>query len=73
MNETKMTFHECYGTMPKSTLRLIKRAGVSPSDWDDMLARWGMDWFDEDKPFPAIENHIESHMVNGLYRYPMYG
>lgn len=68
-----MTYSEYYGPIATSTLRLIKRANVSPSDWDAMLDRWGMDWHDEDKPFRGIENHIESHMVNGLYRYPMYG
>lgn len=73
MNETKMTFHESYGRMPKSTLALIKRSNVSPADWDDMLARWGFAWGDENLPFDAIENHITVHIVNGIYRYPMYG
>lgn len=68
-----MTFHEVYGTMPESTLRLFKRANVTSSDWDDMLMRWGFSWGDENLPWDAIENHVTVHMVNGLYRYPMYG
>jgi hypothetical protein len=68
-----MTFDENYGTMPSNLLALIKRANVSPADWDSMLTRWGIDWFDEHKPFNLIYLHIESHMVNGTYRYPMYG
>lgn len=67
-----MTFHESYGTMPTSTLRLIRRANVSPADWDGMLARWGYDW-DDDLPWSDVEYHIESHIVNGSYRWPMYG
>jgi hypothetical protein len=68
-----MTFHESYGTMPTSTLSLFKRAGVSPADWDSMLVRWGFQWGDESLPWDAIEDHVTVHMVNGLYRYPMYG
>lgn len=68
-----MTFHEVFGTMPTSTLSLIKRANVSSADWDCMLARWGYDWNDETMPFDLIERHIETHMVRGNYSYPMYG
>lgn len=68
-----MTFDESYGTMPQSTLNLFKRANVSVSDWDDMLMRWGFTWGDPDLPWNLINLHVESHMVNGLYRYPMYG
>lgn len=73
MTDTAMTFDENYGTMPKSTFALLKRAHVSPGDWDMMLMRWGMDWFDENKPWDDIERHVTVHMVNGYYRYPMYG
>jgi len=68
-----MIFHESYGTMPESTLRLIKRSGVSQSDWDMMLHRWGYSWDSLDIPFAEVENHIRTHLVSGLYRYPMYG
>lgn len=68
-----MVFDESYGTVPESTLSLFKSAGVSPADWDYMLVRWGYQWGDETLPFEDIERHISSHMVNGLYRYPMYG
>lgn len=68
-----MTYNENYGELPDSTLRLIKKANVSPADWDMMLARWGYSWGDTSLPFAAIENHITVHMVNGSYRYPMYG
>lgn len=67
-----LTFHESYGTMPESTLRLIKAANVSPADWDMMLARWGYNWND-DLPWELVEQHIESHRVRGMYQYPMYG
>lgn len=68
-----MTFDESYGTMPQSTLDLFRTANVSVSDWDSMLARWGFTWGDENLPWADIENHVTVHMVNGLYRYPMYG
>lgn len=68
-----MEFNEYYGTLPKSTLRLFKKANVSPADWDSMLMRWGYNWGDENLPFADIERHVTTHMVNGSYRYPMYG
>jgi len=69
----ELTFHESYGTMPESTLALFKRANVSPADWDSMLMRWGFSWGDETLPWADIERHVTVHMVNSLYRYPMYG
>lgn len=66
-------FHESYGTMPTTTLNLIKRSNVSPADWDMMLYRWGMEWNNPDLPWDAIEQHIITHTVKGSYRWPMYG
>lgn len=68
-----MTFHEVYGELPQSTLNLFKSANVTSSDWDAMLLRWGYKWGDPDIPWSAVEQHVTVHMVNGLYRYPMYG
>lgn len=68
-----MIFHESYGTMPKSTLAVIRRCNVSPADWDGMLNRWGYEWGSHVLPFEQIEDHILVHTVNGSYRYPMYG
>lgn len=68
-----MEFHESYGLMPSSTLKVIKSNNVSPADWDGMLDRWGIDWFDEDKPWDGIEHHITTHSESGSYRWPMYG
>lgn len=68
----KETFHESYGLIPVSTLRVIRNCNVSPADWEGMLMRWGFHWGQAGLPFPAIENHIITHAVNGSYRYPMY-
>lgn len=69
----KMTFHECYGTLPVRTLKLIKKFNVSPADLDFMLdqfmfkdeTRWDgssvpADWHD-------IDVHIVSNSETGMY------
>jgi hypothetical protein len=68
-----MMFDESYGMVPDYLLQLFKRANVSVADWDMMLARWGFSWGDTKLPFEDIANHITVHMVNGSYRWPMYG
>lgn len=60
-----MTFHESYGSLPKSTLRLIKRHNVSPADFDFMLDMFsgtveeGWEWVDQ---------HIVENSPTGYYQ-----
>lgn len=63
-----MTFHESYGALPQSTLRLVKRFNVSPSDWEMLLDKFGR----VDTPFAAVEMFIREHSPNGMYRHPLY-
>lgn len=61
MNKT-MTFHESYGTLPRTTLRLIKKFNVSPADLDMIInylviPTWG-----------EVDAHIISHSETGMYR-----
>lgn len=59
-----MTFHESYGTLPKSTLRLVKKFNVSPADFDLMLDMFsgtvqeGWSWVDQ---------HIQENSKSGYY------
>lgn len=53
------TFHELYGNVRKSTLTLIKKHNLSPSDWDDILWDTGHSWGDE-----YDLNSIEEFIVN---------
>lgn len=60
-----MTFHESYGHLPKSTLRLVKRYNVSPADFDFILDQFM-------GPVPAgwswVDDHIVSNSGTGIYR-----
>jgi hypothetical protein len=57
----KMTFHEFYGTLPESTLRLIRKFNVSPADFDLMTDLLGnCQWAD-------VEDHIVSNSETGMY------
>lgn len=64
MNQT-MTFHESYGSLPKSTLRLVKKYNVSPADFDFMLDQFmgpvpdGWRW---------VNSHIVENSPNGYYQ-----
>lgn len=58
-----MTFDENYGELPASTLRLYKRAGVTPAEHDMMVEVGTMS-------FTEIEAYVKSHMVNGSFRMP---
>lgn len=71
--KTQLVYNENYGDLPKTLLSLFRRSNVSPTDWDMMLSRWGFSWGDKDLPWEAIANHVTVHLVNGTYRYPMYG
>lgn len=60
-----MTFHESYGSLPKSTLRLIRKFNVSPADFDQML-----DMFMGPVPdgWVWVNDHIVSNSETGMYR-----
>lgn len=70
MNNTRITFHESYGTLPKSTLRLIKKYNVSPADFDYMTDMLGIDaWTLVLGPeWSKIDEHIVSNSETGMYR-----
>lgn len=61
----QMTFHESYGALPVSTLRLVKRYNVSPADFDFMLDQFmgpvpdGWKW---------VNDHIVTNSPNGYYQ-----
>ena len=59
-----MTFHENYGELPASTLRLYKKVGVTPAEHDMMVEVGAMS-------FPEIEAYVKSHMVGGSFRMPV--
>lgn len=72
-----MTFHESYGHLPKSTLRLIKKHNVSPADFDMMTDMLGFDawvWSIETPDIPGyidwsiIDDHIVSNSETGMYQ-----
>lgn len=63
-----MTFHESYGELPESTLRLIKRSNVSPMDYEMLLDKFGR----VDTHFPDVEAFIKEHTVDKSYRPPLY-
>lgn len=58
-----MTFHESYGNLPVSTLRLVRKHNVSPADFDYMTDILGManDW-------SVIDDHIVSNSETGMYQ-----
>lgn len=65
MADMTLTFHESYGSLPKSTLRLVKRFNVSPADFDMMLDQFmgpvpdGWVW---------VNSHIQANSAGGYYR-----
>lgn len=65
-----MTFHESYGDLPKSTLRLIKKYNVSPADYDGLLNELSLVWSDDiaDCEWRELELTIVSHSETGMYR-----
>lgn len=68
---TKTVYHESYGHLPESTLRLIRRFNVSPADFDLILDTYmykvgtepttAADWID-------VDEHIKANSVAGYYR-----
>ena len=65
-----MTFHEFYGNLPKSTLRLIKKYNVSPADFDLMADLLGFDAWTPGvgADWSVIDDHIVSNSETGMYR-----
>ncbi len=71
---TNMTYDENYGSLPKATLRLIKRYNVSPADYDVMLDILGLAAWDSEKSraiWSVIDIHILDNVVRGYY-YPRF-
>lgn len=58
---TKMTFHESYGHLPVTTLRLVRKYNVSPADLDFML-----DQFSENN-WNVVNDHIVDNSASGMY------
>lgn len=61
----KMTFHESYGSLPVSTLRLVKKHNVSPTDLDSILDQWGGTVEDDWK---WVNSHIIENSTCGMYQ-----
>jgi hypothetical protein len=68
MTLSSMTFHESYGNLPKSTLRLIKRFNVSTADYDQILGSLGFTWDYDGIDFSAVNAMIEAGSSSGTYR-----
>ena len=64
----KMTFHESYGHLPVSTLRLIRKYNVSQGDYDYILSLMGAEWSSPNIDFGAVDAHIVSNSGTGMYR-----
>jgi hypothetical protein len=56
-----MIFHESYGYLPKSTLRLIKKHNVSPMDYQFLSEFYGDD-------FDTINADIVNFSRDGSFR-----
>ena len=61
MANKQMTFHESYGELPKSFLRLIRKNGVTPAEFYDFETQ-GMG-FDE------MEEAINNHSPKGYFNH----
>ena len=57
----KMTFHEYYGDLPVSTLRLVRKYNVSPADYRMIVDELGVPTWRE------IEANIVSNSETGMY------
>lgn len=73
-NNSHMTFHESYGSLPKNTLRLVKSKNVSPADFDYMLDQFMFASKDvgDDSPecratWSEVNTHIIENSPNGYY------
>jgi hypothetical protein len=62
-----MTFHECYGELPTTLLRAIKRNNVSQSDYFMLEDEFGAGNFD------AFAAAIKARSTGGNYNMPWPG
>lgn len=65
MAKMQMTFHESYGSLPKSTLALIKRHNVSPADFDYMLDQFYAPFVVDG--WAMVNDHIKANSASGMY------
>lgn len=68
-----MTFHESYGSLPTTLLRLYRKHNVSPADHDQILMAFGKSWNDTDIPWEAVTEFVKSQIrPDGVLRLPYY-
>lgn len=67
-----MTFHESYGELPTSILRLYRRHNVSPADHDRILLTFGKSYGDSDIPWSDVLDFVLANVENGSFRLPIY-
>jgi hypothetical protein len=72
MTLLRMTFHESYGELPVSILRLYRRHNVSQSDHDIILANFGKSYGDVDIPWGAVLDFVLANVQDGTFRLPIY-
>lgn len=58
--QPKMIQTDYYGTLPVGTYRKLRKANVSPSDFDALTQRLGDDW-------KRIERNIEAYSQDGMF------
>lgn len=64
-----MTFHESYGLLRQSTLRLIRQFNVSPADYDSILSVFNWTWDrSTDIDFDVVDSFIRAGSQSGIYR-----
>lgn len=72
MANIDMTFNEYFGTLPKRTLRLVKRFNVSPVDFDMMLdllnPGTATGKFEVEAAWAEVDAHILENSSDGYYR-----
>lgn len=61
MANKQMTFHESYGTLPKSLLRLMTDKAVTPSEF------YGFEY--ENMSFDEMEEAINNHSPKGYFNH----
>lgn len=62
MNAPIMQFHESYGALPTTTLRLVRKHNVSPADFDHIIDVLKIPTWNE------LEQHIIDHSPMGYYQ-----
>jgi len=67
-----MTFHESYGELPTSLLRLYRANNASQSDHDLILMSFGHCYGDSDIPWSEVVDFVKGHCSYGQLRLPLY-